>query len=341
MVTAFLLRHMDEKFLQKFYKGKKILITGGLGFIGSTLARSLVNFGSEVTILDSLIPEYGGNMFNLNGVEDKVKINISDVRDVYSINHMVKGQDILFNLAGTLSHVDSMTDPFVDLDINVKSQVYILEACRKNNPKIGIIYAGTRNQYGKAQYLPVDERHPIEPTDVNGINCNAGEYYHILYNKIYGIRACSLRLSNTYGPRHQMHHSRQGVLNWFLRQLIDGEQIKLFGTGEQIRDVTYIGDVVEAFLLMGASEKVWGEIFNLGGVPVSLKQFVETAISVYGKGDYKIVDFPEERQKIEVGDYIANYFKIYRLLGWEPRVTLERGIGKTLQYYKKYKKHYW
>lgn len=324
-----------------FYKGKNVLVTGGLGFIGSTLSIKLAELGAKVTIVDSLIPEYGGNLFNIEPVKDIVKINISDVRDRYSTNHLVKGQDIMFNLAGTLSHVDSMTDPFTDLEINCVSQLSLLEACRKNNPTIKIVYSGTRNQYGKAQYLPVDERHPLEPTDVNGINCNAGEYYHLLYNNVYGIKACSLRLSNTYGPRHQMKHSRQGVLNWFIRQIIDGQKIELYGTGNQIRDIHYVDDVVNALLLAGASDKVWGEVYNIGGTSMSLVDFVSKSIEIYGKGSYKVVPFPEGRKSIEIGDYIADFFKIYRTLGWEPKVSIEDGLKSTFEYYKKNKKLYW
>lgn len=324
-----------------FYKNKNILVTGGLGFIGSTLSIELVKKGANVTIVDSLIPGYGGNLFNIKPVKNQVNINISDVRDRASMNHLVQGKDIMFNLAGTLSHVDSMTDPFTDLEINCVSQLSTLEACRHNNPDIKIILAGTRNQYGKAQYLPVDERHPLEPTDVNGINCNAGEYYHLLYNNVYGIKACSLRLTNTYGPRHQMRHPRQGILNWFLRLILEGKQIELHGTGEQIRDTNYVDDVVEAFLLAGQSDKVWGEVFNLGGTPTGLKGFVEEAIKQNKKGKYKIVPQPKDRKKIEIGDYIADYFKIYRILGWEPKIDLGTGIKKTLEYYKKYQKNYW
>lgn len=338
----FIIDYMDKSnSLKKFYKNKHILITGGLGFIGSTLAVELVSLGSKVTVIDSLISDYGGNLFNIKPVQNKIKVNISDVRDRYSMNFLVKNQDILFNLAGTLSHVDSMTDPFTDLEINCTSQLSILEACRNNNPQIKIIYAGTRNQYGKAEYLPVDENHPLKPTDINGINCNAGEYYHLLYNKVYGIKACSLRLTNTYGPRHQMKHPRQGVLNWFIRQLIEGEQIKLFGTGRQIRDINFVTDVTQAFLLAGASEKVWGEVYNLGGVGVSLEDFVKTSITVLGKGSYKLVEFPSDRDKIEIGDYIADYSKIKSTLGWIPKVDLKRGIKKTIKYYEKNKKKYW
>lgn len=324
-----------------FYRNKKVLITGGLGFIGSTLAMELVKYGSRVTIIDSLISDYGGNLFNIHGYEDKIKVNISDVRDRYSMNYLIQGNDLLFNLAGTLSHVDSMRDPYTDLEINVTSQVSILEACRNFNPGIKILYAGTRNQYGKAKYLPVDEKHPQEPTDVNGINCIAGESYHLLYNEVYGVKACSLRLTNTFGPRHQMKHPRQGVLNWFLRQLVDGEEVQLFGTGNQIRDVNYIDDVVDAFLLAGASDKVWGEVFNLGGTPVSLNKFVEEAIKINEKGTFSTVKFPEDRKKIEIGDYVADYSKITKAIGWRPKTKLADGIEKTLEYYKKYKKYYW
>lgn len=324
-----------------YYKSKNVLITGGLGFIGSTLAIKLVRLGAKITVIDSLVPEYGGNLFNINPVKSSVKVNISDVRDRHSMNYLVQDQDILFNLAGTLSHVDSMRDPFTDLEINCISQLSILEACRHNNPKIKILYAGTRNQYGKAKYLPVDEKHPLEPTDVNGINCNAGEYYHLLYNNVYGIKACSLRMTNTFGPRHQMKHPRQGVLNWFLRQLIDGETIKLFGTGKQIRDTSYVDDVVEVFLLAGASKKVWGEVYNLGGTPVSLNDFVKTAIKVLGKGKFRVVPFPGNQKKIEIGDYIADYTKITKALGWKPKTGLEKGLKKTFKYYERYKKHYW
>lgn len=323
------------------YNGKKVLITGGLGFLGSTLAIRLAGFGAEITVIDSLIPEYGGNLFNVEPIKDQIRINISDVRDRSSINFLVKGQDYLFNLAGTLSHIDSMCDPFTDLEINCVSQLRILEACRENNPSIKIVFAGTRGQYGKAQYQPVNETHPLHPTDVNGINNNAGENYHLLYNDIYGIRACSLRLTNTYGPRHQMKHHRQGVLNWFVRKVIDGEKIRIFGSGCQIRDTNYVDDVVDAMLLAMITDSTNGEVFNLGGEPVSLVHFVETLIEVNGCGEYELVEFPSELKEIEIGDYIASYSKLFAATGWLPRMNLREGLAKTLDYYRTNGSNYW
>lgn len=334
-------RKSKNSSIAKFYTRKKILVTGGLGFLGSSLACTLADLGAYVTVIDSLIPGYGGNLFNIKSYEDKIKINISDVRDRYSMNYLVKDKDIMFNLAGTLSHVDSMSDPFSDLEINCVSQLSILEACRYNNPGIRIVWAGTRNQYGRARYLPVDEEHVQIPTDVNGINNIAGEQYHLLYYRVYGIKTCSLRLTNCYGPRHQMRHSRQGVLNWFIRQLIDGEKIMLYGTGEQIRDINYVDDVVNAFLFTGASNKVWGEVFNLGGDPIGLTGFVKKAIEVHGKGSYEMIEFTDDRKKIEIGDYVANWSKIEKTIGWKPQTTVESGLRKTFAFYEKYKKYYW
>ncbi len=332
---------MEKRNLVSFYKGKNVLITGGLGFIGSTLAYKLVEFGTKVTIVDSLIPEYGGNLFNIHGIENKLKINISDVRDRTSMNYLVQGQECIFNLAGTLSHIDSMKDPFTDLQINCVAQLSILEAVRYNNPEAKIVFAGTRGQYGKADYLPVDEKHLMHPTDVNGINNVAGEWYHILYNNVYGIKACSLRMTNTFGPRHQMKHPRQGIINWFIRQIMDDAKIKIFGDGKQIRDTNYVDDVVEALLLAMVSEKTNGEVYNLGGFPVSLKDIVKKMIKIYGKGECELVPFPRESKNIEIGDYIADCSKFKKAVGWVPKVDVNESLKRTFEYYEKYKKHYW
>lgn len=323
------------------YRNKKILITGGLGFLGSTLAHRLVEMNARVTIIDSLIPDFGGNPFNVDKIKKDVDIHISDVRDRDSMNYHIKNKDMVFNLAGTLSHIDSMKNPFVDLEINCVSQLAILEACRNFNPELKILFAGTRGQYGKADYLPVDEKHPMHPTDVNGINNIAGEWYHILYNNVYGIRATSLRLTNTYGPRHQMRHARQGVLNWFIRQIIDDEPVELYGDGLQKRDINYVDDVVNAFLLAMQNEKTNGQVYNLGGEALGLKEFIETVITVTGKGRYRMVAFQESHKAIEIGDYIADYTKFKQATGWEPQVTLSQGIASTVAYYTKNKKQYW
>ena len=324
------------------FKGKKILITGGLGFIGSNLAIRLAKYGVDVTIVDSLIPDYGGNLFNIEEIKDKVHVNIADVRDRSSMNYLVKEKDYIFNLAGQVSHIDSMIDPFTDLEINCMSQLSILEACRNYNKDVKIIYAGTRQQYGKPDYLPVNEKHLVHPTDVNGINKMAGEWYHILYCRIYGIRAASLRLTNTYGPRLLMKHNRQGFTGWFIRQIIDGEKINIFGDGSQVRDLTYVDDVVDAILLAAINEKADGDFFNLGGLEnITLLDFVKLLIELNGSGSYDIMPFPEDKKMIDIGSFYSDYSKIKDMLGWEPTVSLRDGLKSTLDYYKKYKVFYW
>ncbi len=327
--------------MDNFYSNKKILITGGLGFIGSNLAIKLVEYGAKVLIIDSLIPNYGGNLFNIEPIKDKVKVDKSDIRDSKKIDKLVKDQEIIFNLAGTLSHVDSMTDPMTDLEINCRAQLSLLESVRIYNPSAKIIFAGTRNQYGKAKLLPVSEDHPQEPTDINGINNIAAEKYHLMYSSVYGIKTVSLRMTNTYGPRHQMRHPRQGVLNWFIRKVIDGEPVELYGDGNQIRDVNYIDDVVEALLTVAQSDKGWGEAYNLGDTPVTLTNFVKEVIKIFGKGKIVIKPMPNDRKKIEIGDYKANWSKINQVYGWKPGISLKEGIKSTIDYYRKYKKYYW
>lgn len=324
-----------------YYQNKKILITGGLGFIGSNLAIRLVSLGAKVDIVDALIPTYGGNLFNIESVKDLVKWVKGDIRDKKLVDGLVEDKEIIFNLAGTLSHIDSMSSPMTDLEINCRAQLSILESVRKLNPKVKIIFAGTRNQYGKAKYLPVTEDHPQEPTDINGINNIAAEKYHLMYTKVYGIKTVSLRMTNTFGPRHQMKHEKQGVLNWFIRQILDGEEVKLFGDGKQIRDINYIDDVVDALLLVAKSEAGWGQAYNLGGTPISLLDFVKKTIKIVGSGSFKIVPYPKQRKAIEVGDYIASFEKIKKTYGWKPKTSLDVGIKKTIEYYKKYKKYYW
>ncbi len=324
------------------FNGKRVLITGGLGFIGSALARSLVEAGANVTLVDSLIPEYGGNFFNIDGIKDKVQVNISDVRDPFAMAYLVQGQEYLFNLAGQTSHLDSMTDPQTDLDINAAAQLTILEACRKSNPDIKIVFASTRQLYGKPVYLPVDEKHPIRPVDVNGINKLAGEWYHLLYNNVYGIRACALRLTNTYGPGMRVKDARQTFLGIWVRLLIEGKPIKVFGDGLQLRDFNYVDDCVEAMLLASVSDKANGEIFNLGSQEViNLKDLAAMMVEMHPGGRYEVVPFPPERKAIDIGDYYSDFTKIKEALGWEPKISLKEGLRKSLDYYLLHHAHYW
>jgi UDP-glucose 4-epimerase len=323
-----------------FYRGRKALVTGGLGFVGSNLCRTLADLGAEVLAVDSLLPDYGGNLFNLDGYEDRVRINIADVRG-HAMEYLVRGQDLLFNLAGQVSHIDSMLDPFTDLEINCRSQLWILEAVRKANPDVRIVYASTRQVYGKPTRLPVDESHLLTPTDVNGINKISGEFYHLVYHSVYGLRATVLRLTNTYGPRQLIRHSRQGFIGWFVRKVILGEEIEIFGDGRQLRDFDYVDDVVDAFLRAGASEAATGEILNLGGDrPVSLLDLVELMIRLAGRGSYRLVPFPADRKKIDIGDFYADTTKVRRTLGWAPRVSLEEGLARTFAYYEQHKERY-
>lgn len=329
-----------QNFKDCYFK-KNVLITGGLGFIGSNLAHRLVECEANITVVDSLIDDYGGNLFNVEEIKDRIRINIADIRDESSMQYLVRGQHYIFNLAGQVSHIDSMKDPYTDLEINCRSQLSLLEACRKFNREVKIVFAGTRQQYGKPDYLPVDERHLMHPTDVNGINKMAGEMYHILYNNVYDIRATSLRLTNTYGPRLLMKHNRQGFVSVFIRQALEGEEIQLFGDGSQVRDFTYVDDVVDAFLLAGMDERAEGEVFNLGGLePVSLLDFLKL-LSELTDCSYKLVPFPDDKKRIDIGSVYSSYYKIRMDLGWQPKVTLRDGLKETLSFYEKHKKHYW
>ncbi|MHC1733560.1 MAG: NAD-dependent epimerase/dehydratase family protein [Bacteroidales bacterium] len=324
------------------YNYSEVLITGGLGFIGSSLARELVMSGANVTIVDSLIPQYGGNLFNVEDIRDRLTINVCDVRDPFAMAYLLQDKDYLFNLAGQTSHLDSMIDPQTDLDINASAQLSILESCRKVNPLIKIVFASTRQLYGKPDYLPVDELHPVRPVDVNGINKLAGEWYHLLYNNVYGIRACALRLTNTYGPGMRVCDARQTFLGIWIRQLIENKPIKVFGDGLQKRDFNYVDDCVTALLLAGVNETANGKVYNLGSSEVvDLKTLAEMMVEDNCDGRYEIVPFPPERKAIDIGDYYSDFSLIQRELGWEPKVGLRDGLRKTMEYYKINARNYW
>jgi len=315
-------------------------VTGGLGFIGSNLARRLVRLGAQVTLVDSLIPEYGGNLRNLAGLQGRVHLNISDVRDRHSLPVFVRDQDYLFNLAGQTSHMDSMNDPETDLEINARAQLSILEACRRYNPGIRVVFASTRQLYGRPDSLPVDERHPLRPVDVNGINKLAGENYHLLYHQVHGIRSTVLRLTNTIGPRMRIKDARQTFVGVWIRALLEDAPFEVWG-GEQLRDFTYVDDCVEALLLAAASEEAGGKVFNLGGPPpVSLLRLAEILVEVNGGGKFQVRSFPADRKKIDIGDFYADWRLIQETLGWRPRTSLRAGLKRTLAFYRKEREHY-
>jgi nucleoside-diphosphate-sugar epimerase len=325
------------------YKGRAILITGGLGFIGSNLAKRLVEIGNvSVNIIDSLDENQGGNIFNVESIKSSVKIHVADLADNYITNHLIGGIDYIFNLAGSVSHIDSMTMPLHDLKSNCEIHLSLLEACRAFNPRVKILFTSTRQVYGRPLYLPVDEKHRIQPTDVNGINKYAAEMYHLLYQRVYGLRSVVLRLTNSYGPGQQMHHNRQGFFPWFLRQAMKGEVINLYGDGQHHRDLNYVDDVVDALLLAGTSEAADGEIFNLGHhETLSLREIAERIIQVTGRGSTVGVPFPAATGLTEIGNCHSSYEKIQKALDWSPKVNLSEGIKRTVQFYEAYGRHYW
>jgi nucleoside-diphosphate-sugar epimerase len=291
--------------------------------------------------LDSLIPEYGGNLRNLHDLREKIVVNLSDVRDPFSINELIKGQDYLFNLAGQTSHLDSMNDPFTDLDINAKAQLSILEACRKNNRNIRIVFASTRQIYGKPQYLPVDEKHPFNPVDVNGINKIAGEQYHLLYNQVHEIRSSVLRLTNTYGPRMRIKDAKQTFLGIWIRNLIEKKPIQVFGDGKQRRDYNYVDDVVDALIVAATKNESVGKVYNLGAPdPLSLEDTANIMCQGIEGSDYQMIPFPEERKAIDVGDFTCDYSSFKSDFGWQPKVRFEEGIKTSLDFFQTEFKHY-
>jgi UDP-glucose 4-epimerase len=320
-----------------FYRGRRVLITGGLGFLGSNLARDLVDLGADVLIVDSLLPDYGGNLFNLDGYESRLRVNIADIRQGTTMNYLVRGREVIFNLAGQVSHIDSMRDPHTDLEINCRSQLTLLEACRQHNPDAKVVYAGTRQIYGKPDRLPVDESHLVRPTDINGINKAAGEQYHLVYNNVFGVRACSLRLTNVYGPRQLIRHNRQGFIGWFIRLALEGREIQIYGDGSQIRDFVHVDDASDAFLRAGATDAVNGDVFNVGGSePTAHRDLVSLLLAASGRGTMRFVDWPDEKRRIDIGSFYSDYSRLTEATGWTPRIGLRTGLTTTMAYYREH-----
>jgi len=327
---------------RSYYKGKNVLITGGLGFVGSNLAIALTDLGAQVTIVDNMLPRQGGNLFNIEPVNDKLRINFSDVRNQLSMNHLVKGQDLIFHLAGQVNHVDSMRNPIQDLEINCHGTLTLMQALRHHNREAVVVYSGTRGEYGSSVKLPVNEDHPTNPKGLYAVTNLAAEKMIFVYNQVFKIPAVCLRITNTYGPRHQMMHDEYGVFNWFIKKALDNEPLPVFGDGTIIRDFLYIDDLVECMLMTACTPGAIGEVFNVGsGVPVTFRDLAEKIVHIADSGSYTFTAFTKERAEVEPGDYWADITKIGRVVGWEPKISLEEGIRRTIAFYRQYRQYYW
>ena len=321
--------------------GQKVLIIGGLGFLGSNLVHKLVEQGARVTVLDALLPLYGGNRFNMNGIEDKVKVVIGDVRDKPTVDKLVRSQDLIFNLAAQVSYIDSWLMPFEDLGISCTGALNVLEACRQYNPEARVIFSSSRLVYGRILSNPVREDHPTAPLSLYGVHKLTVERYHQLYYSKYGIRSTILRIPNPYGPRQQMKHSKYSIIGWFIRMAMEDQTIRVFGDGQQVRDYLYVDDLTNCFLLSGNCDNCGCEIFNAGtGTPTKFIDMVETVLSVVGKGRMEMVPWPESYEANETGDYVADTAKIRQALGWKAKVDLITGIKRTYEYYLKFGSYY-
>lgn len=325
------------------FEGAEVLVTGGLGFIGSTLAIRLVALGARVTLVDAVIPAYGGNLFNIEPVKDRVRLNISDVRDRHGMNHLVAGKDYIFHLASQVSHLRSMVvDPFDDIDINITGTAILLESCKAQNRRAIIVRAGTRGQYGPTSVLPVSEETPMNPKGIYEISQLTAEKILQVYGETYGIRAVNLRLTNVYGPRAQMRHSQYGVANWFVRLAIDDQVIHIFGDGSIKRDFVYVDDCVEALIESARCPAAHGRIFNVGfGSPITFREFAEQLIAIAGTGRWEFAPFSPERQAQEPGDFYSDISRLSTTVGWRPRTSLDEGLHRTVDYYRRWKSHYW
>jgi len=323
-------------------KGKSVLVTGGLGFIGSNLSMRLVEAGARVTIVDNMIPRLGGNLFNVKEIVDRIHLNFSDVRDEHSMDYLVKGQEIIFHLAGQVNHVDSIRNPIQDLDINCRGTLVLLESCRKYNRKARIVFAGTRGEYGASVTLPVAEDHPTNPKGIYAVTNLSAEKMVLVYHDVHQIRGMCLRITNTYGPRHQMAHDEYGVVNWFIRKAIDDERIPVFGDGRILRDFLFVDDAVECFIEVAQCPQAYGEVFNVGtGVPYSFIDLAKKVVKIAGTGEVSFAEFTKERQEVEPGDYYTDISKIRRVVGWEPRTDLDEGLRRSIDFYRKHKQEYW
>jgi UDP-glucose 4-epimerase len=325
--------------LRAVFGGARTVITGGLGFIGSALALRLVELGADLLLIDNLFPDYGGNRFNIAPIRDRVAVEIADIRDVATMRRLITGCRYLFNLAAQTSHLDSMADPETDLAINCHAQLTLLEACRAVCPDAHVVYASTRQIYGRPQYLPVDEKHPLHPIDVNGVNKMAGEAYHILFHDVYGLHTSALRLTNTYGPRMRVKDARQTFIGIWLRSVLEGRTFEVWD-GAQHRDLTFVDDAADAFLLAAAVPAAKGGVFNIGGERITLRALAEALITAEGAGHYVTREFPAERKRIDIGGYFADDSLFRSITGWQPRTTVAQGLRRSLDYFRRHLHEY-
>ena len=324
------------------FHDRKVLVTGGLGFVGSNLAHRLVELGARVTLVDNMLPRQGGNFFNIADIRDRVRVNLADICNQHSMNYLVRRQDFVFHLAGQVNHVDSIRNPVQDLEINCHGTLALLEACRQFNPGVSIVFSGTRGEYGSSVQLPVTEDHPKNPKGIYAVNNLAAEMMMLVYADVHSMNCACLRITNTYGPRHQMMHDEYGVVNWFVRRAIDDEALPVFGDGAILRDFLYVDDLVDCLLEVALCPEAYGEVFNVGtGKPVSFRDLAALIVDVAGTGSYTFTEFTRERAEVEPGDYYADVSKIKRVVGWEAGTGLREGLARTIEFYRENRAYYW
>jgi nucleoside-diphosphate-sugar epimerase len=327
---------------QKSIEGAQVLITGGAGMIGSHLAQLAAAQGARVTVVDAMLPLYGGNPINLQDIREEIEFIQGDVRDFDLMRQVVQGKDFIFNLAGQVSYVDSNQDPLLDLDINCNGHLKILEACREHNRGAKLVFASSRFVYGAIDYNPVDENHPFNCLSIYGIHKLAGEKYYRFYYDAHGMDTVSLRIANPYGPNQQMKHSKYGIVNWFMRLALDGKPLTIFGEGLQKRDYIFNQDLAEAFLSVALTPGTAGQIYNVGsGTGTPFKEMARLVATAVPGTEVVQVEWPAERYFVETGDYISNLEKITSATSWRPRTSLEEGIARTVEFYRANRQHYW
>ena len=327
--------------LEQKLSGKQVMITGGLGMLGSSIAHQLVKYKAKVTIVDACIEPYGANMFNLEGIQGRVNLNIADIRDKEAIKFLVREKDIIFNFAAQVSHNDSIDDPFLDADINYIGHLNVLESVRQFNPSAKVLFSGSRLQFGPIESIPVGEDHPLRPKTPYAFNKTMAENMYRFYHEVHGIPCIIFRIANPYGIRCQMKHSKYSIINYFIRKAMEDKPITIFGDGKQLRDYIYLGDLVSAFLLASITDEAEGEVFNVGsGVGTRFKDMVNMVAEVVGKGEVVHVPWPEDYLNVETGDYITDISKMSKMLGWQPLIGLREGIEMTHVYYEKHQAQY-